>query len=166
MGWTSEVLRELEERGYLERKPGQGFRLRRVEYLLNDWTDSYAFLAKNKAKHFFIKADGLDEILGLINQLGIGDSVDYALTLHSAAHLVAPFVYFNECHLYLDPIKDFDRQLDFFTSALGLEERDTGGIFISSSLSIAKEPFSKSVLFEGCALCPTFSSILIYSTSL
>jgi len=143
VGWTSEVLRELEERGYLERKPRQGYRLRRVEYLLNDWTDRYAFLAKNKAKHFFIKADGLDEILGLIKKLEIDDSVDYALTLHSAAHLVAPFVYFNECHIYLDPAKDFDRQLDFFASALRLEERDTGG-----NLHIIKPFYRKGAFFQ------------------
>lgn len=143
VGWTSEVLRELEERGYLERKPGQGFRLRRLEYLLNDWTDSYAFLAKNKAKHYFIKADGLDEILGLIKQLEIADYLDYALTLHSAAHLVAPFVYFNECHLYLDPANGFDRQLDFFTSALGLEERETGGNF-----HIIKPFYRKGAFFQ------------------
>jgi len=129
IGWTSEVLRELEERGYLERKPSAGGRIRRLEHLLDEWTGNYSFLGKNNIRSFFIRAEGLEEILSILKQLKVPNEVNYSLTLHSGAHLVAPFVQFSECHIYLDRRRDLERQTDFFVESLGLLETETGGNF-------------------------------------
>lgn len=129
VGWTSEVLREVEERGCLERKPRAGCRIRRLEHLLDEWTGSYDFLGRNNIRNFFVRAEGLEETLSLLKQLKVPNEVDYALTLHSGAHLVAPFVQFGECHIYLDRQRDFGRQRDFFVESLDLLETGTGGNF-------------------------------------
>lgn len=127
VGWTSEVLREIEKRGYLDRKPRKGCRLKRMESLLGDWTDEYAFPGKNKLKNYFVKAESLPEILGVLRDLEIPEEVDYALTLHSGAHLVSPFVQFNEGHLYVSAERDFEGQAAFFADNLNLMELEAGG---------------------------------------
>jgi DNA-binding transcriptional regulator YhcF (GntR family) len=129
VGWASEVLRELEERGYLERKPRAGCRIRRLEHLLDEWTGNYNFLGKNNIRSFFVRAESLEEILSILKQLKVPDEVGYSLTLHSGAHLAAPFVQFSECHIYLDPKRDFERQTVFFAESLDLLETETGGNF-------------------------------------
>jgi len=127
VGWTSEVLREIERRGYLDRRPRQGRRLKRMQFLLSDWTAEYAFPGKNKMKNYFVKAESLPEILGLIRGLELPAEVDYALTMHAGASLVSPFVQFNECHLYVSALKDFEQQAEFFATRFSLLELDTGG---------------------------------------
>ncbi len=127
VGWISEVLGETERRGYLDRKHREGCRLRRIEYLLKDWSGEYAFPGKNRMKNFFIKSESLDETLGLLRRLKIPAEIDYALTLHGGARLVAPHVQLNECHLYVGANRDFEHQADFFVRELNLMERDEGG---------------------------------------
>jgi DNA-binding transcriptional regulator YhcF (GntR family) len=127
VGWASEVLNELEERGYLDRKPRHGCRIRRIESLLDDWTDQYTFLGKNRVRSFFIDAVSLDEILDRIKKSKVSEQVEYALTVHAGAHLVAPFVQYNECHLYVGVQKDFERQVGHLVGALQLTEPRAGG---------------------------------------
>ena len=129
VGWASEVLHELEERGYLDRKPRRGCRIRRMENLLDDWTDQYNFLGKNRVRSFFIKAVSLDEMLDLLKDSGVSQQVEYALTVHAGAHLVAPFVQYNECHLYVGGRRDFERQVFNLVGALQLTEPHAGGNF-------------------------------------
>ena len=129
VGWASEVLHELEERGYLDRKPRRGCRIRRMENLLDDWTDQYNFLGKNRVRSFFINAESLDEMLDLLKDSGVVQQVEYALTVHAGAHLVAPFVQYNECHLYVGGRRDFERQVDNLVGALQLTEPHVGGNF-------------------------------------
>ncbi len=142
VGWTSEVLREIEDRGYLDRRHRQGCRLRRIQYLLSDWTDEYVFPGKSRMKNYFIKAESLEETLGSLRRLEMPAEVDYALTLHGGARLVAPFVQVNECHLYVSAHKDFERQADFFARELNLMERDEGG-----NLHILKPYYREGALY-------------------
>lgn len=129
VGWASEVLNELEGRGYLDRKPRHGCRIRRVENLLDDWTNQYTFLGKNRVRSFFINAVSIDEILDRIKESKVSKQVEYALTVHAGAHLVAPFVQYNECHLYVGGRQDFERQVDHLAGALQLTEPHAGGNF-------------------------------------
>lgn len=142
IGWTSEVLREIEQRGYLDRRPRQGCRLKRIRFLLKDWSDEYTFPGKNKAKYCFIKAESLPETLELLRALEIPEDVDYALTLHAGAHLVSPFVQFNECHFYVSAQKDFERQAELFVAELNLLELDAGG-----NLHILKPYYRRGALY-------------------
>lgn len=149
VGWTSEVLREVEERGYLDRKPRGGCKIRRLEYLLDDWTDNYNFLGKNSIRGFFLRAEGLEEILGRLRMLKRSSEVDYALTLHSGAYLVAPFVQYGECHLYVGGRKGFERQIDYFVKALNLLEPATGGNFHIVRPYYEMAAFYKARVIEG-----------------
>ncbi len=142
VGWASEVLGEIENRGYLDRRRRQGCRLRKMQYLLKDWSDEYAFPGRNRMKNYFIKSESLDETLGLLRRLKIPGEVDYALTLHGGARLVAPYVQFNECHLFVGARHDFERQADFFVRELNLMERDEGG-----NLHILKPYYRDSALY-------------------
>ncbi len=142
IGWTSEVLREAEERGFLERRPRRGCRLRRMRYLLGEWTERYAFPGKNRMKNYFIKAESLPETLELLRKLELPPQVDYALTLHAGAYLLSPFTRFNECHLYVGGLWDFEEQARFFASRLGLAELDVGG-----NLHIVKPYYRTSALY-------------------
>ncbi|MBM3299113.1 MAG: hypothetical protein FJY85_04075, partial [Deltaproteobacteria bacterium] len=129
VGWASEVLNELEDRGYLDRKPRDGCRIRRMESLLDDWTYQYTFLGKNRVRSFFINAVSIDEILDRIRKSKVSKQVDYALTVHAGAHLVAPYVQYNECHLFVGVRKEFERQVDNLIDALQLTEPHVGGNF-------------------------------------
>ncbi len=129
VGWASEVLNELKERGYLDKKPRRGCKIRRMENLLDDWAGQYTFLGKNSIRSFFIKAMSLDEMFALFKDSGASQQIEYALTVHAGAHLVAPFVQYNECHLYVRGRKDFGRQVDHLVDALQLTEPHAGGNF-------------------------------------
>ncbi|MBN2168313.1 MAG: hypothetical protein JW738_03635 [Actinobacteria bacterium] len=129
VGWTSEVLNDLEDRGYLQRKPHTGCRIQRIESLLDDWTNAYRFPGKNKVRHCFVKAETLEEILGMLKILRIPEKINYALTVHAGARLVSPFAEYNECHLYVDNKSDFQSQVEFFTDSLRLIEPVAGGNF-------------------------------------
>lgn len=142
VGWTSEILREIEGRGYLDRKPGQGLRLKRIRHLLGEWTDRYAFPGRNKIKNYFIKSESLPETLEAMRGLEVPSWVEYALTLHAGAFLVSPFARFNECHLYVSGQGDFEKQAGFFAAQLDLTELDKGG-----NLHIIKPYYRKSALY-------------------
>lgn len=129
VGWASEVLKELEERGHIDRKPRQGSRIRRIESLLDDWTGRYIFSGKNRIRSFFVAAGGLEEIFAELRRSKLSVEVCYALTLHSGARLVSPFVQYEECHIYIDGRGDFERQVSKFVEALCLSEPAAGGNF-------------------------------------
>jgi DNA-binding transcriptional regulator YhcF (GntR family) len=129
VGWTSEVLREIEERGYLERTTRKGCRIRRIEHLLDDWTVKYNFFDNNRARHFFLRSEGIDETLSKLRESSVPEDVSCALTLHGGAHLVSPFVQFNECHAYVGGEVDFDNQVERIAEDLRLSEQVSGGNF-------------------------------------
>lgn len=143
VGWTSEVLREIEERGYVDRKPRQGCRIQRIENLLDDWTSKYNYLDKNRIRRFFIAAESLDEILTKLRMSAVSKEVGYALTLHGGARLVSPFVQYNECHIYIDVQKDFDQQIQCLVEALSLSEPPVGGNF-----HIVRPYYEKGAFYE------------------
>ena len=144
VGWASEVLGEIEERGYLERKPRQGCRIIKIESLLDDWTNQYEFLSRNRIQSYFINAESLDEILGKLKTSCVSWEVDLALTVHAGAHLVAPFVRYGECHVYLSDDGDFDEQAGHLVDALGLVQPYAGGNF-----HIVRPYYRKAAFFQA-----------------
>lgn len=159
VGWASEVLKELEERGYVDRRPRQGSRIRRIESLLDDWTDIYSFPGKNRIRSFFITAEGLNEIFAELRRSALSREVGYALTLHSGARLVSPFVQYDECHLYVDGQKDFERQVSKFVETLRLSEPATGGNFHVARPYYENGAFYQTRIVDGL---PVVSDVQLY----
>jgi hypothetical protein len=146
VGWASEVLSELEDRGYLDRRPRRGCRIRRIEHLLDDWTSRYSFLGRNRVRSLFIDAVSIDETLDRLRGSKAAQGVSYALTVHAGARLVAPFVQYNECHLYVGGPKDFEAQVESLAGGLHLTEPHAGG-----NLHIAK-PYYEQGAFHGARI--------------
>lgn len=144
VGWTSEILNQLEERGHLDRRPRAGCKIRRVETLLDDWTDQYTFLKRNRVRNFFIRAESQAEILAKLQAIEIPKEIEYALTLQSGAYLVAPFVRFNECHVYVEGTGDFNHKTEYFVEALGLAEPPAGGNF-----HVVRPYYKRGVFFQA-----------------
>ncbi len=123
-GFVSRMARELENRGYVTRENSKII-LRDPRGILDDWIREYTY-RRNRESSYFCPVQSPDEIIDKIRAIKIPDGVEYALSLHAGASLVAPYAVFNEVHLYLSDRK----QTDFFIKLLNLKEVSHGANII------------------------------------
>jgi hypothetical protein len=67
--------------------------------LLDAWADSYDF-SKNKIYNYYTFEKNTDAFIQKVSKIAKNNKLKYALTLHSGASLIAPFVRFTDIHLY------------------------------------------------------------------
>ncbi len=116
---TFEIIKVLNEKGFVEKKRGS-IKLLKPGELLDYWSENYDF-RDNAAKTFFSFARTFEEFKGILVNASKKTSSQYALTLHSGAGLVAPFVRFSDIHIYIE--QDIEKWVD----ALGLKPVESGG---------------------------------------
>lgn len=124
--WVSQVLAGLVKAGYAARANRETYVSRPV-HLVQDWAESYNFLRRNDVYSFFCDAPTPQALISRIASSDEASDRKYALTLHGAASLVAPFARFHEVHMYVDP---WERRVEterFWIEALELEKVDRGG---------------------------------------
>jgi hypothetical protein len=107
--------------------------------VIGAWTEKYAF-SMNRCYAF--RSEGRNVLAELKKLYQKKQAVPYALTLHTGANLVAPYVKSDVVHSYLNP-RGFGRTLSRITKALGLRQViDSGNIHFY-------EPFYKDAAFEN-----------------
>jgi len=89
----------LKEKGFIDKKRG-AIRLIKPEAMLDYWAENYDF-GKNQILSYFSFTRTFDEFLANLKKLSGGKKFNYALTVHSGAALIAPFVRFRDVHLYI-----------------------------------------------------------------
>lgn len=95
-------LRRLQEIGYLEYGAGE-LRLLDRESLLEEWVSFYRpRFRRQRESRYYVHARNAEAVINMVRS-SAAPSSKYALSLHAGASLVAPFVQFQEVHLYPEP---------------------------------------------------------------
>jgi predicted transcriptional regulator len=116
---TFEIVNALNEKGFVEKKRG-AIKLLKPGELLDYWSENYDF-RDNTVKTFFSFARTFEEFKGILVKASKKTSSQYALTLHSGAGLVAPFVRFSNIHIYIE------KGIESWVDVLGLKPVESGG---------------------------------------
>ena len=93
------VIYVLKEKGFIDKKRG-AIRLIKPKAMLDYWVENYDF-KKNQTLSYFSFTRTFDEFLAALRKLWGNRKFNYALTLHSGAALIAPFVRFKDVHFYI-----------------------------------------------------------------
>ena len=113
------VVNALEEKAFVSKARG-GIRLTQPGALLDLWAGQYD-LAQHPRRSFYTFARNAREVARAIATAAVAQDSRLALTLHSGAALVAPFVRSPDVHAYV--VGDLDRLI----RKLDLRPADTGG---------------------------------------
>lgn len=113
------VIYILKEKGFIDKKRG-AIRLIKPEAMLDYWAENYDF-RNNQILSYFSFTRTFDEFLGKLKELSGDKKFNYALTLHSGAALIAPFVRFKDVHFYIQ------REPEPWVKKLNLRPVESGG---------------------------------------
>jgi len=113
------VIELLKEKGFIDKKRG-AIRLIKPGELLNHWAENYSY-QNNRILTYFSFSRTFEEFRKNLFEISKEKSIDYALTLHSGASLVAPFVRFKDVHLYIKG------KLEIWEKRLNLKPVESGG---------------------------------------
>lgn len=94
-----EVIKILNEKGFVDKQRG-AIKLTKPGELLDYWSENYDF-QKNKINTYFSFTRTFEEFKKNLAGISKKGDFQYALTLHSGASLVAPFVRFSDTYLYI-----------------------------------------------------------------
>ena len=109
----------LKEKGFIDKKRG-AIRPVKAEAMLDYWAENYDF-RKNQILSYFSFTRTFDEFLVNLKKLSGDTKFSYALTLHSGAALIAPFVRFRDVHLYIQG------EAEAWVKKLNLRPVESGG---------------------------------------
>lgn len=105
------VIEHLCEKGFVDKRRG-AITLTKPGDILDYWAENYSFRA-NEMGEYFSFARSFEEFLANLRKASLKKGFEYALTLHSGAALVAPYVRFTDVHLYVKgPIESWIKMLD------------------------------------------------------
>jgi len=93
------VIELLKEKGFIDKKRGV-IRLIKPGELLDYWAKNYSY-QNNRILTYFSFSRTFEEFKESLSKVSKEENIDYALTLHSGAALVAPFVRFKDVYLYI-----------------------------------------------------------------
>lgn len=97
---VSRVFQQLDEKGYAEKAWG-ATKLVKPGELLDLWAENYDFTI-NRSRRYYSLAKSFRAFGRQLKELKFPEGQRYALTMHSGASLVAPFVRFSDIHLYFE----------------------------------------------------------------
>jgi len=113
------VLQQLDEKAYVEKVWG-GTSLVKPGELLDLWAENYDFTV-NPSRSYYSLAKSFRAFGRQLKELKLPETQRYALTMHSGASLVAPYVRFSDVHLY------FQDDPEILVQALDLRPVESGG---------------------------------------
>lgn len=116
---VSRVFQQLDERGYAEKAWGATNLVKPGE-LLDLWAENYDFTV-NPSRSYYSLAKSFRAFGRQLKELKLPEAQRYALTMHSGASLVAPFVRFSDIHIY------FEGDPEVLVQALHLRPVESGG---------------------------------------
>lgn len=102
LGYTSDILNALSSQGYIEKQKRKGFQLKEKTGLLDRWASVYTFSQNNIFNLYTLEKD-YAEVFKKIADVSKEIDLKSALTLHSAASFVAPYIArFSDIYLYIE----------------------------------------------------------------
>lgn len=141
-GWTSEILTALHHADLVKREYHGKWSyttLLSPRRLIGAWTEKYSFSMNRRCSFQSNQKNILADLKRVFEK---EKKPPYALTLHTGANLVAPYVKSSAVHAYLHP-RSFGETLAFVTRALNLRQvMDGGNVHLC-------EPYYKEAVFRN-----------------
>lgn len=133
LGYTHRVVEKLIDKKFLKRNKDYKLILIDETSLLDSWRNNYTF-KDNKIYSYYTFEKNKNSLFNKIKKTSQSIESQYALTLHSGASFIAPYVRYTDVHLY---IKD---DMDNWIQKLDLRPVESGAnIYLI-------EPYDKGVL--------------------
>ena len=123
LGMSQEVLKAMEEKGYIERVkkgPNSYAILTNKEKLISDWLEEYSFDQNVIDTYYSTDKNILNKFRKVLKEN------QYALTLHTGANFITSFVRTEEIFIYLS-LKDWKKDILDIRQKLDLKELIRGG---------------------------------------
>ena len=123
LGMSQEVLKAMEEKGYIERVkkgPNSYTILTNQEKLISDWLKEYSFDQNVMDTYYSANKNILNKFRKVFKEN------QYALTLHTGANLMTSFVRTEEIFIYMN-LKDWKKDILDIRQKLDLKELVRGG---------------------------------------
>jgi len=123
LGMSQEVLKAMEEKGYIERVkkgPNSYTILANQEKLISDWLKEYSFDQNVMDTYYSANKNILNKFRKVLKEN------QYALTLHTGANLITSFVRTEEVFIYLN-LQDWKKDILDIRQKLDLKELVRGG---------------------------------------
>ncbi len=112
LGYTHRVIERLTDDLFIERNENYRLMFKDKSRLLDTWRESYSF-ENNSIKSFYTFEKNKDILFKKIDEQANSIESQYALTLHSGASFVAPFVRYTDIHMYVESkIDQWVKKLD------------------------------------------------------
>lgn len=140
LGWTSEILTEMEKEGYIERVskgPSSYSILKNSHKLIADWVRWYRFKYNTVFRFYSNKGNIEKRLIDYLKK----KNISFALTLFSGARKVAPYVKDPSIHIYIPDLSLLGDLVKFRQTLGVLELKGTGNV----SLVI---PFYRNSVFK------------------
>ena len=100
IGYTHRVVEKLKDKKFIERDSNYRLKLIDPANLLERWREEYTF-RKNKIQPFYSFQKDERKLLREIDRISNEKEMEYALTMHVAGRMVAPYVRSKEVHFYI-----------------------------------------------------------------
>lgn len=131
------VIRELEDRGFIERGKGKSITVSEPQRLLAEWAQNWSLVKKNVLEYYFSFDRGPEHLIPKISEAATRLDVQYALTGMAGASFIAPFVRYDDVWAYVGEgeeriVKDLDlRPVSSGANVVLVRPYDTG-VFASA----------------------------------
>ena len=112
LGYTHRVVERLLDKKILYRDNSFRLKLEDPKQLLEEWSKNY-YYRQNTIYPLYTFEKNKDLFFKKLLHISKSNNFKYALTLHSGAHIIAPYVRFTEIHFYIDsPVETWKEKLD------------------------------------------------------
>lgn len=135
IGQAYKVVEALESNEYIRKTKERKIELTKAGELLDAWANSYAF-SKNKTYTYYSFEKNPTRLMQKISNTAKQHKLKYAMTMHSGASLIAPFVRFTDVYFY------FMGDVEEWVERLGLKPVEFGGTVH------LMEPFDEGVFYR------------------
>lgn len=122
IGYAHKIAKTLEEKGYAIRDQNYKLKLSRPRSLLDEWASKYNFTTANTLHNFYTFERDPSLFIEKIRDVADQNNLEYALTLHAGAFLVAPYVRYTDVHVYIKP-----EEVNTWKGHLNLRPVESGG---------------------------------------
>ncbi len=100
LGYTHRVVEKLTDKQFLERNNDYKLLLTNKSRLLDTWRENYSF-KDNTIYSYYTFEKNKNTLFNKIQKTSLSIKSSYALTLHSGASFIAPYVRYTDVHLYI-----------------------------------------------------------------
>ncbi|MBU4266437.1 MAG: hypothetical protein KKE96_04330 [Candidatus Altiarchaeota archaeon] len=134
LGYVHRVVKKLQDHEFVSRDMESKLVLDKPGELLEQWTKKYNF-SDNTIHTYYSFQKNITEFMKKVSKAS-KNKLEYAMTLHSGAYLIAPYVRFTDVHFYVKPM-----DVEKWVKKLDLRPVESGG-----TIHLV-EPFDEGVFY-------------------